>query len=190
VIRVITTVVSLLLLAACTAQQGFESLKSHEQSRCVKGPAVQYDDCMSRVAMSYEEYTRKFPASEPQPDHSNIAVVKRFVDAFNHQDVSAMLALATHDARWMSVDGDAVSVETQDAGELRTAMDDYFSARINSLSLLLDINANGNFVITFEQAGTVEHRGQCSTAIYEFSGDLIKNVWYYPANDCDGEKPD
>jgi len=53
---------------------------------------------------------------------------------------------------------------------------------------LLDISADGNFVTTLEQAGSVERRGQCSTAVYEFSGDLIKNVWYYPAHECDETK--
>ena len=174
----------LVLCVACTAQQGFEALKSHEQSRCIRGPAVQYEDCMARVAMSYDEYQRQFPAGETEGESSATSQVRKFVDAFNRQDVSDMLALTTHDVRWMSVDGDTVSVETRDANELRSAMNDYFESRPSSLSVLLDISANGIFVTTLEQAGTRERRGQCATAVYEFAGDLIRNVWYYPAHDC------
>ena len=132
-----------------------------------------------------EEYSQKFPVAAASPDHSSIAVVRKFVEAFNRQDVSAMLAMSTHDVRWMSVDGDDVSVETRGASELREAMQQYFENRSSILSRLLDINANGPFVTTLEQAGSQDHAGQCSTAVYEFSGNLIRNVWYYPAHDCD-----
>ncbi len=57
-IRAAAAATALLLLSACTAQQGFESLKSREQNLCVQGPAVQYEDCIARVAR--HQCRRKF----------------------------------------------------------------------------------------------------------------------------------
>ena len=101
-----------------------------------------------------------------------------------------MLSLTTDDIRWMSVDGAGVSVETGDANELRQAMVEYFEARASSHSRLLNIHANGPFVTTLEQAGSEDRAGQCATAVYEFSGQLIKNIWYYRAHTCEETQAD
>jgi len=61
-------------------------------------------------------------ASTPGNEGRNVQQVRSFVAAFNQQDVSAMLALTTDDVRWMSINGDAVSVETSGTGELRQSM--------------------------------------------------------------------
>ncbi|MFT5140319.1 MAG: hypothetical protein ACI9H8_000469 [Lysobacterales bacterium] len=188
--RIFPIAASTLLLTACSAAQTYESLQGRERNLCAQGPQVQYEGCKARVAMSYEEYSRQEAESVKQPaklrnEPIKTDQVKRFVDAFNEQDVSAMLVLTTHDVRWMSVNGDQVSVETSSSTELRQAMLDYFQSRPSSLSLLLDTQVDGPFVTTLEQAGTTSRRGQCATAVYEFSGDLIRNVWYYPAHDCE-----
>ncbi len=67
-------------------------------------------------------------------------------------------------------------------------MQAYFENRSSSLSLLLNIQTDGPFITTLEQAGSIERRDQCATAVYEFSGELIKNVWYYPAHECNEAK--
>ena len=95
------------------------------------------------------------------------------------------LALVTDDIRWMSVDGAGISVETGNADELRKAMVEYFEARASSHSQLLDIHSSGPFVTTLEQAGSRDRPGECAIAVYEFSGQLIRNVWYYRAHACE-----
>ena len=95
-----------------------------------------------------------------------------------------MLLMTTHDVRWMSITGDTVSVETSGSDELRLSMQQYFEQRPSSRSVLLDLNTSGRFVTTLERAGSIDQPGQCATAVYEFAGDLIRNVWYYAAHDC------
>lgn len=47
---------ALLLITACSAEQGYKQAQSWEQSRCVKGPASEYQNCMKQADMSYQEY--------------------------------------------------------------------------------------------------------------------------------------
>lgn len=174
-----------LLTTACSAEQVYSNLQEYERSQCVRGPQVEYEDCMARQEMDYREYRALDPAEPSAPRAGNAQIVRNFVAAFNQQDVPAMLMLTTHDVRWMSVDGDSVSVETGNSAELREAMQQYFADRPSSHSVLLDLSASGDFVTTLEQAGSIDQRGQCATAVYEFAGDLIRNVWYYPAHNCE-----
>ena len=46
-------------LAACSARQGYAGAQQMEQSRCASGPANQYEACMQRANMSYDEYQQK-----------------------------------------------------------------------------------------------------------------------------------
>lgn len=46
-------------LAACSARQGYAGAQQMEQSRCASGPANQYEACMQRASMSYDEYQQK-----------------------------------------------------------------------------------------------------------------------------------
>jgi len=45
-----------LLCAACSNQQVYRGLQSIETSRCVKGPANGYAECLQRQSMDYAEY--------------------------------------------------------------------------------------------------------------------------------------
>ncbi|MBT8062697.1 MAG: nuclear transport factor 2 family protein [Xanthomonadales bacterium] len=181
--------VSMATLAACASSQVYSGLQERERNLCREGPEVEYSACMARQQMSFREYQQlgNTPTQAPATPVNNSQRVRQYVDAFNRQDIAGMLEMTTGDIRWMSIDGDRVSVETHDAEELRLAMEAYFGARPNSHSRLLSIQANGPFVTTLEQAGTLENRGQCSMAVYEFSGTLISNVWYYRAYECEGE---
>jgi hypothetical protein len=46
----------MLLITACSAEQGYSQAQTWEQSRCVKGPASEYQNCMKQADMSYREY--------------------------------------------------------------------------------------------------------------------------------------
>ncbi len=60
--RGLTCLLSCLILcclAACSARQGYAGAQQMEQSRCASGPANQYEACMQRASMSYDEYQQK-----------------------------------------------------------------------------------------------------------------------------------
>ena len=64
------------------------------------------------------------------------------------------------------------------------AMDGYFAACASCRSELLDAQAYGSRVSVIEQASwrvNDEERSQSSIAVYEFTGDLIARVYYFPA---------
>jgi len=44
--------------AACSAEQAYSGTQSMERSRCAKGPASEYQDCLARNGMSYREYEK------------------------------------------------------------------------------------------------------------------------------------
>jgi len=54
--KLITCCLLASLLSACSAKQGYQGAQSMEQSRCVNYPASEYQNCLQRSAMSYEEY--------------------------------------------------------------------------------------------------------------------------------------
>ena len=49
-----------------------------------------------------------------QANESEIQVVKSFVEAYNQQDLEAMLDLTTSDVSWMSVESKKLSIITAD----------------------------------------------------------------------------
>jgi hypothetical protein len=49
----------LTLLGACSAQQAYGGLQARERNLCAEGPPQQYEECMERAGMSYEEYRRQ-----------------------------------------------------------------------------------------------------------------------------------
>ncbi len=46
------------LLPSCSAEQVYGVARQMEQSRCVDGPAVTYQQCLEQSGMSYNEYAR------------------------------------------------------------------------------------------------------------------------------------
>lgn len=113
-----------------------------------------------------------------------------FVTAFNQQDVSAMLELATADVSWMSVTGETISKEANGAKALETGMQDYFSSHPTSFSVIEQIQSSGPWVTTLERAGRMvngQFKGQCAYAMYQLEDSLIQSVWYFSAHPCDGQ---
>ncbi len=49
---------SLSLLPACSRQQIYDVGQQMEQSRCVDEPAVNYQQCLEKAGMSYNEYVK------------------------------------------------------------------------------------------------------------------------------------
>ena len=113
--------------------------------------------------------------------------VERFIAAFNAKDVDGMVSLATPTIRWMSVDGDRLSIDAEGAEALSRAMTGYFSAIPTARSRLRSSSASGPFVHTVEEASWEakgETRSQCSLGVYRLDEALIAEVWYFPAFEC------
>lgn len=63
-------------------------------------------------------------------------------------------------------------------------MDGYFQSCASCSSQLVEVMQSGNQVITIEEASWRGQNGmqsQRSTAVYEFAGELIQRVYYFPA---------
>jgi len=123
-------------------------------------------------------------ASQSQAEQKVMA----FVAAFNEQDADAMLNLSAENIVWMSVAGESIAVEARGSGNLKAAMQDYFSSHPGSYSKIKQIQSSGPWVTTLEHAGREidgEFKGQCAYAMYQLNDGLIESVWYFSAHACD-----
>ncbi|RUO31561.1 hypothetical protein CWE12_00750 [Aliidiomarina sedimenti] len=117
-------------------------------------------------------------------DSANAQRVRDFVAAFNAHDTSEMAEFVTEDVQWFAVNGASLSVETDGKSALLAAMDGYFQSCASCSSQLVEVMQSGNQVITIEEAswrGQSGMQSRRSTAVYEFAGDLIQRVYYFPA---------
>ena len=112
--------------------------------------------------------------------HENI--VRSYVEAFNAHNVGTMLKMVSDDVQWLTIDGDKIVTETSNKEELRQAMEGYFESCSTCKSALEQVFSTGNRVSALEVASFETKRGlqtQQSLSIYEFSGNLIKRVYYF-----------
>ena len=118
----------------------------------------------------------------PPPDHAR--TVEAFVAAFNARDIDAMLALATDDIEWLSVDGTAVSVETSGKTALADSMRKYFASCPTCRSEVVIGTQTATRIAAVETAtwtAASGARSQRRLSIYEFAEGRIRRVFYYPA---------
>lgn len=117
-----------------------------------------------------------------------LRLTRQFVAAYNAHDAAAMTAMVTEDIRWMNVAGNTVSVETSGRAELRSVMQGWFSEGSPAPSRMRSAMQAGQYVLGVEEVlskADDSRKNQCSAVVYEFAGSLIKDVWYYPAFDCE-----
>lgn len=110
-------------------------------------------------------------------------IVHSYMAAFNAHDTEAMMAMVTDDVQWLSINGPTITTETNSKAELRKGMNEYFSACPSCRSSLANIFTTRGRVSALEIAGTESPQGgrkQQSLSVYEFSGMLIKRVYYFP----------
>ncbi|MDN7129665.1 nuclear transport factor 2 family protein [Pseudidiomarina sp. 1APR75-15] len=115
--------------------------------------------------------------------------VHSFMAAFNAHDSERMAEHVTDNVEWLSVNGTKIVVETRGKANLISAMDAYFKSCSSCQSELLEVMVSGSRVSTVERATwqseteqAVQNREQRSIAVYEFAGDLIQRVYYFPAD--------
>ena len=110
--------------------------------------------------------------------------VRDFVEAFNARNVDAMLELVDEKIQWLTVTGARLSVEVEGREALRQSMGRYFKSCSTCKSSLESVQRAGSRVTAMERASWTTKSGpksQRSLSIYEFSGDKILRVYYFPA---------
>lgn len=119
-------------------------------------------------------------------------IVRQFLAAFNAHDPVAMAELVTDDIKWLSVNGSAISVELEGKVSFIDTMSDYFGSCPSCRSAIDSLISSGERVSVVEVASWMGRGGnnsQRSMAVYEFSGTLIKAVYYFP-EEADLDDPD
>lgn len=122
------------------------------------------------------------PAKELSPFQSKVS---EYTIAFNTKDIVKMSRLMHDNIEWINIEGSAQSTITANKTALVGELAAYFSNDSKSVSTLSDWSVNGNYVSVKETVTTPTDDGgervQASIAVYEFEGDLIRRVWYFPA---------
>ena len=112
------------------------------------------------------------------------AVVRANLDAFNRQEVDALVATVADDFVWYNIDGGKMVPETTVRESLRKGMQGYFKSLPSARSAFDSLTVNGAFVSGKERAMWTnkagESKSQSALAIYEVQVGLIKRVWYFP----------
>lgn len=105
-------------------------------------------------------------------------VAEELVRAFNSHDPEAMGALVAPDFELFYVDesGEAV-LSTTSRDQLIQEMKEYFAGN-PSVQSAISASIDGPRYVSFREQIV---GGQSSIAVYEIHDQLIKRVWYYPA---------
>ena len=109
--------------------------------------------------------------------------VEQFLAAFNRHDPEAMAALVTEDIKWGYVSQTGMSFELEGKAALVKSMGEYFASCPSCRSENYGMLCSTARVSVIEVASWKTQNGpksQASLAIYEFSGDLIQAVYYFP----------
>lgn len=110
--------------------------------------------------------------------------VRAFVAAFNARDTDAMLALVDENIQWLNVDGPKVTIETEGKVALGQSMARYFKSCPSCKSSLVWVQIAGSRITAMERATWSAKSGaksQSGLSVYEFNGDKILRVYYFPA---------
>lgn len=110
--------------------------------------------------------------------------VREFLAAFNDRKIDRMLELAAENIQWMHIDGAKVSIEVEGKAALRQSMERYFRSCSSCKSSLEWVQTAGSRVTAMERAswsGKDGPKSQRSLSVYEFQGDKILRVYYFPA---------
>ena len=115
------------------------------------------------------------------------SIVAEHVRAFNAGNVEAMTKMQHPNIQWLSVKGNAVSVEVSGRAALAKNMTEYFKSPTKVTGTLKGWNVNTPYVSVTETASWTAKDGtkkiQSSMTVYELEDNLIRRVWYFPAVD-------
>jgi hypothetical protein len=109
--------------------------------------------------------------------------VDALIAAFNAHDVDAMLANVDDQIQWLNIEGSKLALEAEGKTELRQSMERYFRACPSCRSSLVWSQSAVSRLTALEQATWMGKNGpmsQSSLSVYEFRGDKILRVYYFP----------
>lgn len=115
---------------------------------------------------------------------SHATTVEQFVKSFNAQNSKAMATFVTENVQWLSVDGENILLEVQGKDNLIQSMNDYFKSCPTCRSEVSNIIVTKNRISAIEMAswqGANGVKSQRALSVYEFIGDKINRVYYFPA---------
>ncbi len=124
-------------------------------------------------------------ASQGEPTaRDREAVVTQLLEAFNRQDPEAMARLVTSDIQWLNISANRITAEASSKEQLLKDMNSYFKSCPTCRSSHAGLISTPNRVSAVEVAewtkDGVRHT-QRGISVYEFSGNLINRVYYFPA---------
>lgn len=124
------------------------------------------------------------------PESADNAAV-RFVQAFNDQDVEAMLRAVHEDVRYMFVEADQIHVETKNKQALAAYLPTFFQQTPVTQSSILYSQQQGYHISQVERATWRDQQGQlrsqCSWSVYQLQDGLIINIWYHSSFVCSAD---
>jgi uncharacterized protein (TIGR02246 family) len=121
---------------------------------------------------------------EAAPTPAAEQVVRRYMAAYNQQDVRAVLAFLADEITWFSIQGDSVSVQARGKAAFESFLGKYFANNPTSRSEVEQAQVLGPFVSIVERATWKAKSGeqtQAALAVYEVQEGKIRRVWYYAA---------
>lgn len=133
------------------------------------------------------------PSAAPRPaQEASLAtaddrqeILREFIEAFNERDFDGLLTHITEDIQWVSVEGAKAVVLADGEFELATSLESYFEASPTSRSSLEWIKTAGSRLTALERVTWTNQAGkdqsQVSLSVYEFKGEKIARVHYFPA---------
>lgn len=110
--------------------------------------------------------------------------VSSYVAAFNERDLDTMGAMVTDDIAWFAVDGEDVTVQSRGREAVLTGMEGYFAALPSAKSTVTACHGTATQAVVVETASWEskgEVRSASAPAIYDFDGELIRAVHYFPS---------
>ena len=146
------------------------------------------------VGNVFAQLTPTTPAPTPLPKPANMpaltpasspeAVVRANFEAFNRQDIDALVGTVSEDFIWYNIENDKMLIEASGRESLPMGLQDYLKALPTARSVAETMTASGPYVSVRERASwttrTGEKKSQVAITVYEVRNGLIKRVWYYP----------
>lgn len=127
---------------------------------------------------------KEFGRSEFKRETGLIKTVREFMDVFNEGNLEKMLTYTAKDIEWLSVAGQKINIEAAGQDALKKSLEGYFKGTEIGKSTMETAYQSGRFVTVRERvrwkSKSGEDKTQASIAVYEFEGEKIKRVWYYP----------
>jgi len=115
-------------------------------------------------------------------------IVKKFVLAYNQQDVDGMLNLATDDLTWLFFKDNQLQVMTSGKAQMKEELLKDFKNKKGGRSELRKMFALNNTVAVIEEAFWEKDgklNSQCAVSLYRLENSLIDSVTYYDSAPCE-----